>query len=274
MIKVEFSVLMSLYSKERPEYLGLALNGVFDQTLLPSEMIIVADGVLTPSLYGVIEEYSYRLNIKLIQLKENVGLGKALSEGLKHCSYNLIARVDSDDICYRNRFEKQIDFLLANPHISVVGSYLSEFNKVPRDCDRVKKVPLEPVEVIAYSKNRNPLNHPSVMYKKNDILQVGAYKHMPYFEDYYLWLRLIKMNYKIANIPEPLVYFRIGSDMIGRRHGIAYLSYEYKFFKCCWEENIIGFWQFIKLSVTRLPLRILPKKTLNRFYQIFLRGKN
>ena len=106
---MQFSVLLSLYYKEKGEYLRQSLDSIFNQTLKPDEVILVEDGPLTEALYEVLSEYSnIYSNFKIVRLEKNGGLGNALNIGLAHCSFDLVARMDTDDIAKPDRFEKEI----------------------------------------------------------------------------------------------------------------------------------------------------------------------
>lgn len=270
---MKFSVLASVYIKEIPENLNLALESIFNQTLLPNEVILVKDGLLTEDLEDVILKFEskYPDILKIITLEKNVGLGNALNIGLHHVSNEIVARMDTDDICYFNRFEKQIQFLRDNPEISVVGGVVQEFNEIAGDLNQFRKLPLLHKDLLKFSKYRNPLSHPSVMFKKDDVLNTGSYQNMPLFEDYYLWVRMLLKGYKIANIDEPILHFRIGNDMIGRRSGLAYAKKELHFLKSLKEIKYMSNIDFIKSVIMKIPLRILPKSVLTFLYKKLLR---
>lgn len=267
-----FSALISVYYKENPSYLSTSLESVFNQTLPPTEVVLVKDGSLTPELDVVINHFTAKYpSIKVVALPNNVGLGLALREGLNHCSYDIVARMDSDDICFQERFEYQLDYLLKNPDFVLVGCYIKEFNKAPNDIDQIKKVPIKHNEIVKYSKKRSPFNHPSVMFRKTAIINSGSYIDMPFFEDYYLWLRLLAKGYKVANIAKPLLYFRVGNDMVGRRHGWSYAKKEFVFYNKCYKENLLCMYSYYSSIILRIPLRLLPKSTLRFIYKTFLR---
>lgn len=267
------SVLASVYIKESPTNLGLALESLFKQTVCANEIVIVKDGPLTDEIEEVISQFKkkYPNILKIIPLKENVGLGNALNEGLKHITNNFVARMDTDDICYVNRFEKQLQFLKDNPEISVVGGVVQEFNKTPGDLNQYRKLPLNSKELYKFAKYRNPLSHPSVMFKKSAVLDVGSYKDMPLFEDYYLWIRMLMKGYKIANIEDPILHFRIGNDMIGRRSGLSYAKKEINFIKAIKELGFLNSKDFLTSIIMKVPLRILPKSFLTFLYKKLLR---
>lgn len=215
----KFSVLMSVYYKEKPEYFDLALkSNLVDQTLQPNEFVLVCDGELTPELERVIVKYQKLFpDVVKVYRKENGGLGKALNFGLPKCSFPLVARSDSDDICVSTRFEKQVKFMAEHIEIGVVGSYIDEFATDWRTPSRIKTMPLTPDDLFKMAKLRNPLNHMSVMMRKEDIIRIGSYRHVPYAEDYDLWVRAMINGIKIANIGEVLVHARTGNGMIQRR---------------------------------------------------------
>ncbi|MEQ8688370.1 MAG: glycosyltransferase [Imperialibacter sp.] len=266
-----FSVLISVYAKESPTYFFQSLETVINQTVKPDEIVVVADGPLTKGLDQVIESFRALFPIKLVRLPQNVGLGSALAEGLLACSNEYVARVDSDDLCTQERFEIQIEELEKQHEISVVGGFLEEFIHVPGDTGVVKAVPLSSDRVRAYSRNRNPMNHPSVMFRKSHILEVGSFQHMPFFEDYYLWLRLLSRGYNLANIPKIFVNFRSGGGMLGRRHGMSYAVHEFQFLKTCLKEHLIGKRNFALMVLQRFPARIAPKAALKIIYKLLLR---
>lgn len=222
-----FSVLMSVYYKEKAEYFELSLKSILiEQSVKPNEVVLVCDGHLTDELNYVIEKYVEKFPniLKVYRLETNQGLGRALNYGLEQCSYPLVARADSDDICTKNRFEVQLDYMKCNPTVAVVGSNIAEF-----DCDidkicSIKKMPTMHSELIKLAKIRNPLNHMAVMFRKKDILAVGSYQHIPWVEDYYLWVRMISAGKKIANINQVLVYARVGNGMVERRGNKEYIE--------------------------------------------------
>ena len=116
-----FSVLISVYCREKATHLNDALLSIWEQTLTPTEVVLVKDGPLTDELEQVINDFKNRYNaIRIVALPQNVGLGAALNEGLKHCSYELVARMDSDDICKPIRFEKQVQYLMQHPQIDII----------------------------------------------------------------------------------------------------------------------------------------------------------
>lgn len=270
---MEFSVLLSVYSKESPLFLEQSLESVLNNTIRPSQIVLVKDGALTDRLDEVIRLYKNKYNdlFTIVELKENVGLGKALNIGLTHVKYEIVARMDSDDICVSTRFQRQIEYMLVNANVSVVGTSVFEFNKIPGDLNQKRSLPETNQKLLKFAKYRNPLNHPTVMFRKKDIMAVGSYLDMKSFEDYYLWIRLLSRRYKIGNLPVPLLYFRIGNDMVGRRKGYGYAKNEITFLRAMRKIGFISKLDFLFFLLVKIPLRMLPKKILNIFYKNILR---
>lgn len=175
-----FSVLLSIYRKEQIDYLCQSLDSVFAQTLPPDEVVLVKDGSLTSELDSVISEYE-RLHPSLKVVPQNVGLGRALNEGLKHCSHELVARMDTDDIAKPERFERQIKVFEEHPELDLVGAWIDEFECTSQHVLSVRRVPETSEQILAYCKSRCPVNHPVVMFRKSAVQTGGGYQHFHCF---------------------------------------------------------------------------------------------
>lgn len=273
-----FSVLISVYYKEDPYNLDAALKSVVEQTLIPSEIILVKDGSLYKELDDVISSYEKRFSnlFKIITLKENVGLGAALRIGLENCSHNIVARMDTDDISINNRFKRQINFLIRNPEYDVVGTNIEEFNIIPGDLKRFKISPEFHMDLIRQIKLKSPFNHPSIMFRKDAVLAVGNYNgDLPLFEDYTLFLRLWLNGAKFYNIQESLLNFRVGTGVatIKRRSGLHYLKKEWNFLKYAKMIGAFNYFDLIKYVLVKFPIRLLPPHFVLLIYNTFLREK-
>lgn len=269
---MNFSVLMSIYYKEDPYNLSKSLDSIIRQTCLPSEIILVIDGTISEELYNTIQKYQQEmLYLKIVPLKENQGLGKALNEGLKHCSHDIVARMDTDDICKPDRFEKQLAVFKNNPDIDVVSSWIDEFEGEVDNILSTRKLPETHSEIYEYGKKRCPINHPAVMFKKSAMLTAGGYMHLPLFEDYYLWVRMLVNGAKFYNIQESLLYFRTSSAMFMRRGGLKYALTEVSFL---WKMHKIGYVNLlstIKSIFIRFTVRIMPNSIRGFIYKKLLR---
>lgn len=220
----KFSVLMSLYAKEKPEYFRQALESVLCQSMPPDEIVIVKDGPLTEGLEQVISEYRDKAPelYTIVPLETNRGLGFALAEGITHCRYELVARMDTDDVSMPDRFEKQLAAFESDPLLDICGGQILEFEGEPENIVAVRRVPLADEEIKRYQKRRDAFNHMTVMYKKSSVLRAGNYRSALLMEDTLLWVNMILIGAKCRNLDCCLVYVRIGLGMYERRGGLDY----------------------------------------------------
>jgi glycosyltransferase involved in cell wall biosynthesis len=270
---MKFSVLLSIYYKEKPEYFDRAMLSIWDeQTIKPNEIILIQDGKLTDELYKIIEKWQEKLGdiFKTIPLEENVGLGDALNIGLQNCSYEIVARMDTDDVAKADRFEKQLK-IFENSDIDICSSWVSEFDNDEKKIVSYRKLPEYHDDIVKFSKKRNPINHPAVMYKKSAVQKAGGYQKMMWFEDYYLWIRMILNGAKFYNIQESLVNMRAGYRQLERRSGLRYAKEEFKFYKEIYNIGFLNKNEFFVNIITRIPIRIMPKFIIKTIYFI-LRG--
>lgn len=196
--------------------------------------------------------------LQVVRLAKNGGLGNALNEGLKHCKNELVARMDSDDIAYVDRCERQIEAFKRYPEISICSGIVEEFTDNPSVVDARRVPPETNAEIIEFAKMRNPFNHPCVMYKKSDVEAAGSYQDFYLLEDYYLWLRMLMADYKGYNLQEPLLHMRAGSEMYLRRAGWKYAKTQAKLFKFMKEQGFIGNGQYVKSCVIRIGSALAP----------------
>lgn len=265
-----FSVLISLYYKEQPTYLIQSLDSILLQTLVPDEIVLVKDGALTQELDKIVSDYEKKCPaLKVVPLKENQGLGKALNEGLKHCTYDLVARMDTDDISYKDRFEKQVRYMEEHPEIDACSGWIDEFVDSIDNVISIKKVPEYNSEIIKYAKSRSPLNHAAVIYRKSAVLEVGGYYGFP--EDYNLWARMLMNGSKFYNMQESIYYCRYSLDLIKRRGGIKYAIDDIKSQWIFYRIGFINFFRFIYNTSVRVSVRLIPSKIRILIYSKILR---
>ena len=272
---LKFSVLMSVYKNDKEEYLKVALDSIINQTLRPNEIVIVVDGPIPENIKDLIDNYKKNLDfLKVIYLKENGGLGNALNAGLIKCSYDIVARMDADDISLKDRFEKQIKEFENDNSLSIVGGYISEFIDDPKESIGIRKVPLNNDDFSDFIKNRNPFNHMTVMFNKNRVLEVGNYQDFHYLEDYYLWIRMFLNGAKMKNIDSVLVNARVGTDMYKRRGGWKYFKSCRKLQKYLLTNKLITLPKYIKNIMIRFFIQVLTPNSLRGFiYKKFVRKK-
>lgn len=257
---MEFSVLMSVYKKENPDYLQVALDSILNQTRMPSQIVVVKDGQLTEALNHVIDIFvaEYPSVFTILELPQNLGLGLALQEGIKKCRFELVARMDSDDISLESRFEKQLKLFEENPDLAIVGSSIEEFDSKSGEVISYRNVPVSFDEIFSFARKRNPFNHMTVMYRKSAVLEAGNYKDFMWFEDYYLWVRMLAHGAQAYNISEPLVRARADLAMFERRGGWKYARNEYRLQKEFLAMGFISKHQFVKNSLMRIITRLIP----------------
>lgn len=261
---MNFSVLMSVYRKEIPSFLEECLVSLQRQTLQATEIVLVQDGPLTPELDAVIERYSTHLPIKSVKLETNKGLATALNVGLTHCSHELVARMDTDDVALPGRFEKQIRFMQDNPEIDVVSSWIEERGQKLEPGGFLKRVPARHEEIVKFSKRRNPINHPASVYRKSSVLAVGGYP-LIFPEDYALWSCMLVKGYRFANMQEVLLHMRTGDDFIVRR-GLGFLKGELGLLRFQRSIGFLGLHDLFIYLMIRAVVRSAPSGMRKLFY--------
>lgn len=267
---MKFTVLLSLYFKESPVFLSQSLDSIFNQTLPPDEVVLVEDGPLTPELDNVVAFYAARHpEMKVVPLAKNGGLGAALNEGLKHCSHELVARMDTDDVCKPHRFERQMEFMTAHPEIDVCSAWIDEFIDRVNNIRNRRILPEHHPEIYRYAKGRCPINHPAVIYRRSKVLSVGGYQGFP--EDSYLWVKMLMAGCKFHNIQESLLWFRVSKDLYKRRGGWKYarqdIKAQWNFYKC----GFLSLPVFIKNVLIRVSVRLMPNSLRSWIYKNLLR---
>ena len=271
---MEFSVLLSIYKDEKPLCLCECLDSLFSQTVTATEIILVEDGKLTPELYQIIEEYKqHHREIKTIRLNTNSGLGNALNEGMKYCSYDLIARMDTDDICKPDRFKKQIAYMERHPECDILSSWVDEFIGNTSHIVSTRKLPENHDAIVKYGKKRNPINHPAVIFRRKAVVAAGGYPHFPkaQVEDYELWVRMIVNGALFHNIQESLLYYRLSDDFARRRGGWNYSRREIPLQISFYKKGYISWWRMTQNIAIRTVIRMLPSSWRRKVYLKFLR---
>jgi len=263
----EFSVLMSVHASEQPAYLEECLESLIAQVLPASEVVIVEDGPLPLALSDCIEKYRGVLPLVSVKLAQNVGLACALNEGLKHCSFELVARMDTDDVCVPERFKKQIGFISIHSEVDVLGAMVEEFDATMQQSLGIRRLPLSHAELSRFARRRSPISHPTVVFRKQAVLEVGGYPPFRKAQDYALWSLMLTKKYHMQNMGEVLLKMRAGSAMMARR-GSEYLKHELAILKFQRDIGFISRREYfvnylIRSVVRRSPASI--KKMLYRF---------
>lgn len=270
-----YSVLMSVYYKEKPEYLREAIDSILNQTKKTNDFVIVCDGPLSKGLDEVIADYvnNYSGLFGVYRLSKNMGLAKALNHGILQCKNEIVARMDSDDISRKDRIEKQIQAMKDND-ADIVGSNILEFTGSIDNTGGCRKVPETNEQIKRFAKSRSPFNHPSVMYKKSAVVHAGFYEDYRYFEDYNLWATMLSKGYKGYNVQENLVYMRGGSEMYKRRGGLSYVKHIFRFRNNLRKMGVIGMRGFLFSALTRSVVSLIPNSVRALVYSKVLRKSN
>lgn len=271
------SVLMSVYKKEKPEYFKAALESIINQTMQPDEILVIKDGPLTTELEKILSdtqrqliEMGRKISLHTYQFEENVQLGRALKKGVELCENEFVARMDTDDIACPERLKKQYEYLMVNTDIAALGGYIEEF------CDdnsfsNVKTMPCNEKEIRSYARFRNPLNHMTVMFRKEAVLEAGNYRHYPFLEDYDLWGRILGKGYQIENLPEVLVRARVGNELYGRRGGFDYCKRYLGLRKEQHQLGITNWCEWMIACAITIAVTIIPSGARKKVYQNVLR---
>lgn len=271
----DYSVLMSVYKNDNPDYLRVSINSILSQTVKTNDFVIVKDGELTDELNRLIDFYDSSYDIfNIISLKENMGLGSALNIGLSYCKNELVARMDADDYCLSTRIEKQLKFLKVNPEVDLLGTQAVEFIGDVNNPVQYNRFPMMHDDIVKYAHSRNPYSHPSVVFKKSKVMEAGGYQQVYLCEDYDLWIRMILHGCKCANLDENLFFVRIGNDFFKRRSGMKYVKSINNLMKRNMKNGFFNFRDYLKNIVIRSIVYLMPNHLRSFIYSKFLRKGN
>ena len=255
-----FSIITSVYKNDKPDFVSIALDSMLvEQSVKPTEIVLVRDGQVPAALEVVLKEYETRYPgvFNIIRLEQNGGLGNALKLGVENAKYDIIARMDSDDICLPNRFELQLQYMEAHPECDIVGGQMTEFIGEPSNIVGKRIVPESNKDIYKYMKGRCALNHVTVMFRKEAVLKVGNYQDWFWNEDYYLWVRMMKAKCKFANVPNVLVNVRSGADQYARRGGMKYFKSEESIQRLMLNNHLINWGGYFSNVAKRLIVQLL-----------------
>lgn len=221
-----FSLLIPVYDGDRPDYIRRAFrSAVLDQTVRPDQVVIVRDGPVRAELSECLGELlrTSPVPVTFVPLARNSGLGPALDQGLRASRFDVVARMDADDVAMPHRFEVQLPLIAC---ADIVGAGLLEF---VRDTDHIvgqRVPPTGPGKIARYARMHDPFNHPTVVYRREAVLAAGGYGDLPMMEDYALFARMLQGGARAVNVAEPLVFYRVGETAFKRRGGTALLRSE------------------------------------------------
>lgn len=271
-----FSVAISVYKSDNPMCFDRALSSITDlQTIKPDEVVLVVDGPVSNDIDLVIKKYEDKYSFfNVIRLEKNGGLGNALKIAVENAKYNLIARMDSDDVSVNTRFEEQLSFFVNNPDIDIVGGDITEFIDKESNVVGKRSVPKSNLEIREYMKTRCAMNHVSVMYKKASVMDAGGYQDWFWNEDYYLWIRMWLNGAKFANTGTVLVNVRVGEEMYQRRGGAKYFNSEKGLQDYMLQHDMINYITYLNNVGKRFVVqKLLSNKIRGWVFRTFARKK-
>lgn len=265
-----FTVVMSVYHADCPMLFQKAVDSVLNQTVKPTEIIIVADGPVGHGIDEVLKNLSNNDVIKVIKMDENRGVGFARKLGVSESSNELIAVMDSDDVCVQDRFEVQIQEF-SDENTDVIGGWIEEFNVYPGDQGRIRKTPIDYESIYRLGKWRNPINHVTLMFKKSSYDKAGGYSELLANEDWEMISRMLANGLVIRSIPKVLVHVRGGDGLIKRRRSSKQFWGEMRVFKLMYKCKYLSLLQLIANVSLRTVIRILPESFTAYLYSNVLR---
>lgn len=265
---IDYSVLMTVYKNDCPEFFIDSVSSMLNQTIKTNDFVLICDGPISEELEQAIQT-AFNGNesiLNLVRLPENVGLGKALNIGLPLCKNEWVARMDDDDISHLNRCEIELKYIMDHPDISIVGSYVNEFDEDSSIPLRLKKVPTSDSDILRFSKRRNPFNHSTVMIKKTDILAAGNYSTLRTNQDVSTWIRVLNKGYKGSNIAQPLVDFRFDKDTYKRRKELDNIKLMVAVWYSFWRHGYCSFLDLLYVSLVQAFVFVIPNIMLKWIY--------
>lgn len=264
------TVLLSVYVKENPKYLDSALTSIWDsQSFKPAQIVLVIDGLLTEMLNEVVSIWKLKLGeiLTIVPLEKNVGLGAALNIGLQSCKYELVARMDTDDIAMPDRFFQQLTFMNNNPSVAVSSGLIEEWSQNLTNKISIRELPLLHKDILLFAKTRSPISHPAVIFRKAAVLSVGGYPNM-YPEDYPLWGAMLANGHIFANLPDLLLKMRVGDALIERR-GKDFLIGEIQTFNYLSSVGFLTKYELYRNIMQRSVVRLSPIRFKRFLYKYF-----
>lgn len=257
---MNYSVLMTVYKKDNPDFLDRAIDSMVRQTKAPNEIVLVKDGPITSELQEIINKYDRQTPglIQQVQLEQNVGLGLALNEGIKVAKNEFLARMDADDISMPTRCEVLLKEFENDEELDIVGSPVIEFVDEIEHCVGRRNVPLTNDEIYKYARKRDPFNHPAVMYRKSKVIESGMYGDLRKNQDTDLWIKMLMKKAKCKNVEEPLLWFRFDNNTYAKRKNWLNTKLLIMIRWNAYKKGFCSLLDFLEISIMQLGVFILP----------------
>lgn len=254
------SLLICVYKGDEAAHFQLAMESIFRQSKLPEEVVLIVDGPVGSAITQIIGHFHHSEGdlLTVYHLPENVGFIKALNRGLQYCNHPLIIRLDADDIAHQDRVRQQTQYMAAHPEISLLGSQMTDFVDSPENTLRSKVMPLSHDDIKKKLPWRNPINHPTVCFRRDAVIDVGGYPELQYLEDYWLWSQLISNGYRCQNLDTSLVSYRFDDATLQRRSGTTNFLNEVRLRWWLVKHKLCSIPVFMLTSAMQLVLRFAP----------------
>ena len=261
----KFSATISCYKNDNPKDFEIAFLSIYNQTVRPDEIIITVDGPIPKELDDVVTRFEREFQAVILRSEQNNGLGMAHALAVTYTKYDWIAIMDADDISVPDRFEKQLSYIAEHPDVSIVGGQIEEFIGSIDNIVGKREVPLEDHMVKRYLRRRCPFNHMTILLNSHMVKKAGNYQDWHYNEDYFLYCRMLLNGAVFHNLPDTLVYVRVGEEMYKRRGGWKYFKSETKLQSWMLSHKIIALPSFIINVFIRLCVQVLMPNWLRGF---------
>ncbi|MDN5750537.1 MAG: glycosyltransferase [Pseudonocardia sp.] len=264
----QFSLLLPVWAGDRGDFLVEAFRSSVDaQTRRPDHVVIVRDGPVAPALAATIADLAAAspVPVDVLVCERNIGLGPALDAGLAVCRFDVVARMDADDISLPHRFAVQLPVMESG--IDLVGSGLLEFGADPDDLVGTRTPPTAAADIAVRARFADPFNHPTVVYRRTLVQAVGGYSDFALMEDYLLWAKMLVAGARVANVAEPLVKYRVGAGAYARRGGLDQLRAELAVQRRFRRLGFTTRGQFARNVVLRGGYRLVPEGIRRMAYQ-------
>lgn len=289
-----FSLLMAVYGGNSLREVERSVqSSTIEQVLPPSQVVIVRDGPVSDDVQRYLDTLPSTMSVwftaehpdepvpdvTIVEFDENHGLAHALNVGLAHCTYDIVARCDCDDVSLPNRFSTILPQFVHRSNaahtktesrrpIDVMGSAIREFSGDEDEPGQIRILPAEGDDLERYARMQSPVHHPSVVYRKSAVLDAGGYpEDSGRFEDYMLWERMMLRHAQFLNVPQPLVLYRTNDAAYERRGGKEMFRDELKLQWRFVRDGFTSPWQFVRNVCLRAVYRIIPTSLRQRAYR-------
>ncbi|WP_248283298.1 glycosyltransferase [Cryobacterium arcticum] len=270
MSETPFSLLLPVYAGDKAAYFAKAFTStVIEQSRRPSDVVIVQDGPIGAELAAAVATATAESPVPVnhVRLPANVGLARALETGLQHCAHDVVARMDADDISLPTRFERQLTVI--DDGYDLVGTGMLEFDEDGRVLGQ-RIPPTDPDEIASTARFHDPFNHPTVVYRRSVVARAGGYRELPLMEDYWLFARMIQAGALVANLPDPLVMYRVDAGAYGRRGGWTLFRSEIALQRSLLRDAFVTRRQFARNILVRGGYRFVPVAVRRIAYRRFI----